>query len=267
MLKGKEGIKKGVLFLIIVIMIFSLFYFHVSIEENDIPEDVIQYLLSIGTEQEFLDMISNERIQQLYLRLVDSDYEVNFVDYQFEAIETDSEPSGRNPINSLQITVGVFEFISNGRIQAVQISISYRWNAPPISMPGFGTDAHTFTFDPNLFMIGEIFAESGFTRSELWHSIDYVDVPAFAADGGLGWFLKRQVTDGVTNQPGGNFVGGADILLIPRNVNATRESLNSQMFYTYAQQRAGTRITLGVNESPIWIIGGSFNYQTKIINY
>jgi len=268
----RKNIKKGLLFLLTAIMTCSLFYLPASAEPAAVEEDMIQYLLSVGTEQGFLDEIGSERIQRLYIDLAESGYKAVFVGYETETVEViEGDPRLRGQIstNSLRLTHGFYNLVdwNTGRLGGVQVVTSYRWLNLPTTP--FNTDAHTFAFDRNLFTIGGMFAESGFTvnRTGQWHSVDLVNGPALASEGGLGWFLRRQVNNSITRDQAVTFSGGAHILLRPRNANATSSSLRSQMFYTYAQPSAGVGISLGISGASVVVTGGNHNRQTLILNY
>lgn len=259
----KNRIKK-----IILLMTASMVFITMSgtsisaAEPSPTLQEMKDYLLSIGTEQDFLNDISENRIENLYWMFVGK--EVTFLDYETEIVEIQEvNPNLRGQISTskLKLGVGVYEFTSNGYITGLNVSTSYEWLSDPIL---HWTDAHTFTFDGTKFKVEGMYAESGYFMSNQWLSVDYVDTPATAADGGLGWYLsiaKGDLPNSLTNS------GGADIYLIPRNGSSSKTQLSSSMYYTYAHQIAGTSISLSTSGGSVSISGGSYDYQTKIYNY
>lgn len=226
-------------------------------------QEMRNYLLSIGTEQEFLDDIDANRIEKLYWKCIDKD--VSFLGYDTEIVEIqESDPRLRGQISTskLKLGIAVYEMTSNGKVTGLNISTVYEWISDPIL---HRTDAHTFTFDGNKFMVGGMYAESGYMVSTQWLRVDFVDTPAKAADGGIGWYLSigkgTDLPKSITNS------GGAEIYLIPRNGSATKEQLHSSMYYTYAHQIPGASISFGTSGGSVSISGGSYDYQTKILNY
>lgn len=259
----KNRIKKIVLLMTASIVFIAMSGTSVSAAElSPSLQEMKDYLLSIGTEQEFLNDISENRIETLYWMCVGK--EVTFLKYETEIVEIqEANPNLRGQISTskLKLGIGVYEFTSDGYITGLNVSTYYEWLSNPIL---HWTDAHTFTFDGTKFKIGGMYAESGYDISGQWLSVDYIDTPATAADGGLGWFLsiaKGDLSNSLTNR------GGADIYLIPRSENSSKTQLSSSMYYTYAHQIAGTSISLSTSGGSVSISGGSYDYQTKIYNY
>ena len=230
--------------------------------ESPTLQKMKNYLLSIGTDQEFLNDITDKRIEKLYQMFIGKD--VTFSGYETEIVEIkDGDPRLRGQISTsqLKLGVGVYEFTSGGKITGMNVSTVYEWLKDPIL---HWTDAHTFNFDGSKFKIGGIYAESGYDMSNQFLLIDSVDAPATAADGGLGWFLsitKGNLPKSYLNR------GGADIYLIPRNGSATKAQLSSSFYYTYAHQLLTGSISLGIDSGSVTLAGGSYDYQTKIYNY
>lgn len=268
MRKAKNFLGKILFSVMISIMIIvtsntSVLAANISTSEN-IPtlQEMKNYLLSIGTEQEFLNKIDDSRIERLYWTCAGK--EVSFAGYETEIVEIqDSDPRLRGQISTSQLSLGVaiYEFTSGGKVTGLSVSTTYEWLSNPIL---YWTDAHTFTFDGTKFKVGGIYAESGYQIDNQWFLIDSVDTPATAADGGLGWYLSTARGD-IPNRFHNR--GGADIYLIPRNGSATRSQLSSSMYYTYAHQIVGTSISLSPNGGSVSISGGSYDFQTKIYNY
>ena len=268
MRKLKKTIKKVLAFLMIIILSATGISTKTLAAESSLSkasptiDEMKKYLLDIGTEQEFLDDISENRIKKLYQLCFGK--EVTCLGYKTQIVEIQEEnPKMRNQIltSELKLGINIYEFTSNGKITALNVSTSYEWLSDPIL---HWTDAHTFTFDGTKFKIGGIYAESGYQISGQWFPVATIDAPATAADGGLGWYLstaKGTFPNSALNS------GGAEIYLIPRNGSTTKDQLSSSMYYTYAHQLIGTSISLSPSGGSVSISGGSYEYQTKIYNY
>lgn len=233
-----------------------------TLEKSPTLEEMKNYLLSIGTEQEFLNDITDNRIEKIYEICKGKD--VRFAGYETEIVEIQGgDPRLRNQIatNELKLGVGVYEFTSGGKITGLNVSTTYQWLKDTFF---HRTDAHTLNFDGEKFKFGGIYAESGYTMSNQFLHIDSVDAPATAADGGIGWYLsiaKGNLPKSLLNH------GGADIYLIPRNGSATKAQLSSSIYYKYAHCRFAGSLSFGVSGPSITIASGSYDSQTKVYNY
>ena len=265
--KSIEKIILCVLASMMVIVMTGNSAFAAGTSETETPptlQEMRSYLLSIGTEEEFLNDIDENRIEKLYWTCVGK--EVSFVGYEKEIVEIqDGDPRLRGQIatSKLQLGMAVYEFTANGGtiVTGLNVSTSYKWLSDPFL---HWTDAHTFNFDGSKFKIGGIYAESGYQVEKLWLRVDSVDAPAKAVDGGIGWYLsiaKGDLSNSYTNS------GGAEIYPIPRSGSETKASLSSSMYYGYAHQTALGSISFNVSGIGVSFGNGSYDYQTKIYNY
>lgn len=250
--------------LMIISILLGMTNFTVEAKELTTVEEMKAYLIDIGSEPDLLNLMSEDRIENLYSRCIGK--EVNFIDYDteiFDIIEGNPRQKGQISTSKLELSIGVYEVKEDGIIYEMIVSTGYRWLSSPLLKM---TDAHTFTFDGEKFKCEGIYAESGYTLSiDQWYAVDSVDAPATAADGGLGWYLKTALPSPFSAKSF-NY-GGGEFYLLPRDEGATYAQLSSSMYYTYAHQIVGHSISLTNEHGTVSIASGSYDYQTKIYNY
>lgn len=116
--KSIEKIILCVLASMMVIVMTGNSAFAAGTSETETPptlQEMRSYLLSIGTEEEFLNDIDENRIEKLYWTCVGK--EVSFVGYEKEIVEIqDGDPRLRGQIatSKLQLGMAVYEFTANG---------------------------------------------------------------------------------------------------------------------------------------------------------
>ena len=112
--KSIEKIILCVLASMMVIVMTGNSAFAAGTSETETPptlQEMRSYLLSIGTEEEFLNDIDENRIEKLYWTCVGK--EVSFVGYEKEIVEIqDGDPRLRGQIatSKLQLGMAVYEF-------------------------------------------------------------------------------------------------------------------------------------------------------------
>ncbi|MCL2865314.1 MAG: hypothetical protein FWE25_07235 [Lachnospiraceae bacterium] len=261
----KRKVKRVLLLGLVMVFISNSVVLNVSAKSNVIDkEEIKEYFLSIGTEQSFLDMTNDEKLEQLYFELR-SRGEATFTGYETKVVEVQgSNENSRGQISTdkLKLTIAIFEHTANGKIFGLSISLGYQWLTQPWN--NF-TDAHTFSFDGSKFMISGMYAESGFMTTNGYKQRDFVDGPALAMDGGLGWYLKTNVAlEWSPIKP--NF-GGASIYLLPRNGATSKANLRSSMYYNYGHARVAFGVSISKNGPSITLSGPAFDNQTVVKNY
>lgn len=123
----KKGFEKIILLMMVSIIFIGMSGSSVLAAESPISEDtptlqeMKSYLLSIGTEQEFLDDIDESRIEKLYWKCVGK--EVSFLGYETEIVEIQEE----DPRLRGQISTGKLKLVESERFDAYYPLLEWRF--------------------------------------------------------------------------------------------------------------------------------------------
>lgn len=237
----------------------------VSAENVPTTEQKVAFLKSIGTTDEAISIYNPTQINNLYNDLYGKD--VHFSGFETKDVKMtenvgDGKARGNISTSMLRLTVATYDFVANGKVTGMNVSLGYQWLQSPIL---HHHDALTFTWDNNLFYDAGFYAESGYNIKSGFLSIDRVNAPATAQAGGMGWYLNTALPPGITTS---NNFGGADIYLKAHSSYSPSTRLNSKMYFTYAHQILGLGITLGFPGSVgVSITGGNYDQQTYSYTY
>lgn len=270
----KTIIKKISMLLAILLAFVSNGYVTKAAEVNSEYYMQLEYLREVGTPNELLLDFSPARVAQLYNTLYEhNEKRVVFSGYDseiYKITENNENARGGNISTSdLKLTVATYEFIDeNDKVIGMNAALTYEWLTNPIFHL---TDAMIFTWDGTLFYDEGMYAQSCYDHPTYGVvSMDYVDSPAKAQSGSMGWYLSTAKPKGVSSY---NY-GGADICLMARNPFDTDTQLRSKMYFTYAHQIAGASISLGISSGStpsvsagVSVTAGDYHEQTYSYTY
>lgn len=236
---------KLLLFIITFVLLITLWH-PLSINASETPavsdEAIKDYLITLGTPEEYIATLSSEKLNSMYSVLQSGNYV--FSDWEQKVVEIeDSVPQMRGNISTskLQLIISTYDKVVDGVVDQVYVSLGFRWLQTPIMLE---TDALTFNWDGSLFSINGFYSIN--TSEAPNHPVvDYVEVPAKSANGGVGWYMR--LSDKNFGYVGTN--GGAELLLIPKRTIGASENLNSDMHFNYAHSTVGLNLSFGVSGS------------------
>lgn len=211
----------------------------VQMGSNDEKRD---YLLTIGAPKEYVNLISNEKLNVMYDILKSGDYKFSDWEQKIVEVEEGSQTRGNIPTTKLQLYIATFDNVKNGTVQNVYVSLGYTWLQYPIAAY---TDAMTFNWDGHLFSLAGFYAVNNGGNEVGSPVIDNVSAPAKSASGGIGWYMRQA-------DPNFGYVaktGAAELLLKPKTTISATSNLNSDMHFNYAHALLGIGLSFGVSGS------------------
>lgn len=268
--------------IVILLMSITAMTFMIGIcsyaETNDTgatKEEMLQYMKEIGTCQEYLDIIPDEKLAELYDRFKDKNVKFSGFSseiYTFNCGDSQAEivPYGQISDSKLQLSVATYENYDEDSkyVYALEVETCAKWLSFPLVR---FTDSMTFNWDQSLFTMQGFYGESGFIRaSGEYYQIDFVSSPAHAETGGVGWSLKTAPPSSVSLiNPS---ILTSSILLMPKIAYTPASHLRTQMFFEYAHQTISSNISFSTHtiidgSIGVGFSGGSYDTMSKVYNY
>lgn len=250
----------------------------------DLQTKAEMFLKKIGTPEEIISQLEPWKVEQFYLKYGNMEY-LKFSGYDKQILDV-SENSvsegtpqtyGNIPTSQLQLSIlTVDNYNPNTNVvSSVIVELNYKWLKRPFFTM---TDAMTFNWDSNLFVLKGFYAQSGYMIRDMynrnqWAEVEFINSPARSTSGGIGWYLEtgRNITVPPSSTVISNNQGAASILLHPKRTIYTNTTLNSDMHFNYAHQILGTNISLGISSggpsAGVSFSGGSYDELAAYYTY
>lgn len=233
-----KKVKKILSLLLVAVMVASAPLSSKASSPKSINEKK-EYLTSLGITQDYLNEISEEKIDELYNRYSvitrsNNDTVYQWSGYDVQIKEFEEQPTTRGSISpsKLKLVIGYMNELQGSKITGVVVETYYEWLSGPSVRIG---DAIAVSWESSVFNSDGFYAESNGYVDGKFVQCDYVTTATTENNQGVGWNFSLTSP----SHPGvlvNNLHGGGAVHLYPVNPLTTGSGTSCQFYVTYGHK-------------------------------